>query len=302
MSKLNESAAEEGGGGHDGSGMLRWLLTYADMITLLMAFFIMMYAMSVLDLKKFHELARSVRSGFGGHVESLKPLGKASAAATRAPFSLPLTGGKSLIGIGDHVRADLGKAGLLQKVHITTQSDKLVIRMMADDLFFDRGSADLRHDVRVILNAVASAVRDIPTDIRVEGHTCDLPINTPQFPSNWELSAARAINCVVYLSKNCDISPSRLSAVGYADTRPLVPNNCEANRRKNRRVDLFIVSTEEPVSSPLASSRSLSQPPPVAAGGNRGTSREFPSPYVGAPPTRVQRTEEVRAGAPRVAQ
>ncbi len=296
MSKSKESAAEDGGGGHDGGGMLRWLLTYADMITLLMAFFIMMYAMSVLDLKKFQELAVSVRSGFGVDVKELKPAGKTPGGATPAPLSLPFTSGKSLITIGAHVRADIKKAGLLQKVRITSQDDKLIIRMMADGLFFDRGSADLRRDVRVILNAVASAVRDIPTDIRVEGHTCDLPISTPRFPSNWELSAARAINCVVYLAKNCRISPRRLSAVGYADTRPLVPNTCEANRKKNRRVDLFIVSTQDVAPSPRAAPSSHSQPPVAVGAGPR----EFVSPAAGIPPGRSQRLEEVRSGAARV--
>jgi len=303
VSKPRGSNAEDGGGGHDGEGMLRWLLTYADMITLLMAFFIMMYAMSVLDLKKFQELAISVRSGFGGDVEGVKLGGKASAVASSKLLPLPHTGGESLIAIGDHIRTDLKKANLLQKVNVTTQDDKLIIRMMADGLFFDRGSADLRHDVKVILHTVASAIRDIPTDIRVEGHTCDLPINTPQFPSNWELSAARAINCVVYLGKNCRISPRRLSAIGYADTRPLVPNTCEANRKKNRRVDLFIVSEEESALAPPSPVSRNSYSLHSSAGINacQEPSPELTRPATRARPEAPQHAEEVQPGADRIA-
>ena len=78
----------------------------------------------------------------------------------------------------------------------------------------------------------------------VEGHTCDLPINTPQFPSNWELSAARACAVMVFLIRQCEIAPEHISATGYGATRPRVPNTSEANRRRNRRVDIVIVPDE----------------------------------------------------------
>ena len=259
MSKRRRSARHADG---EDEGNERWLITYADMITLLMAFFIMMYAMSIVDLNKFHELAISVRGGFGGDVADMGLAGGTSGTGIVKPIAPPIAGGNSLVDISERIRANLRSAGLFDKVAVTNQGDALVISLMADGLFFDRGCADLRQDVRTILDTVAEVLKDMPNDIRIEGHTCDLPISTAEFPSNWELSAARAINCVVYLAKVWHISPERLAAIGYADTRPLAPNTSEANRAKNRRVDIIVVAEESPAArSAEAESVSEAAPP-----------------------------------------
>jgi chemotaxis protein MotB len=235
-----------GGGGHDGGGALRWLLTYADMITLLMAFFIMLYSMSILDLNKFRQVAISIRSGFGGleHGQGRSILG------TTAQF-----GTKPSPVIGDTVGVPWQVVKKVQKLmkgndeigrSITLRADErgLIVSIATDKIVFSRGSAELSPEARRIISAVGKVLKDIPNYIRVEGHTCDLPIRSDRYPSNWELSAMRATTVVRYLIDELGFEPGRLCAVGYADTRNLVPNTSERNRAINRRVDIVVLKTD----------------------------------------------------------
>jgi len=228
----------------------RWLITYADMITLLMAFFIMMYSMSVVDLKKFEALSDATRHVFGGKV--VGPTAKASASAGL------LDGGSSLMHgagslAGNHaslvndIRGELDRRlsdGLRKNVVVTHAAGLVTISMKADTVVFPVGEARLTTEVRQILDAIGPPLRDSVAPMLVEGHTCDIPINTARFPSNWELSAMRAANVMVYLIRNHGIDPDHVSAVGYADTRPIVPNDSEANRTRNRRVDIVVLTED----------------------------------------------------------
>jgi len=235
----------DGGGGHDNAGSMRWLLTYADMITLLMAFFIMMYSMSVLNLAKFQEVAFSIRSGFGGPLEGgpgmlTFPQRKDSItpnindiAESSGPGAIP--------GVAKEISEYVKQQGLGGVVRMRVEQRGLVVSLVTDEVLFDLGRAELRPRAKGILSKVADVVRDIPNDIAVEGHTCDLPIRTAQFPSNWELSTTRATMVVRFLIEQKGIPPRRTSAAGYADSRPLVPNDSEAHRVLNRRVDIVIL-------------------------------------------------------------
>lgn len=231
-----------GGGGHDGGGSLRWLLTYADMITLLMAFFIMLYSMSILNLKKFHEVAVSIRSGFNG---------------------IAIGQGRSILGQSGQMSInpspiDLGSMGLTQRaarqihelvvsaqykdiVRVRQDERGLIISMLSDKVLFPKGKTEFNPESTKVLDKVIAILSSMPNDIRVEGHTCDLPVRSDKYPTNWELSSARASRVVRYMIEN-GIPAVRLSAAGYADKRPLpgFPNNCEANRAVNRRVDIVI--------------------------------------------------------------
>lgn len=234
----------------------RWLITYADMITLLMAFFIMMYAMSVVNKGKFAALAVSVRTGFGGPIAGALPefLQIIEASASK-PGMLPPDDYELLTAASKFIRRSLGPTAvadfpgrksarktqsLSEQVTVVARDRDLVVRVAAGPVTFPRGSAELTPAARRIVDAVARLVARLPNHIRIEGHTCNLPIHTARFPSNWELSAQRAINVLTYLVRH-GIEPSRLSAVGFADTVPLVPNIDEAHRRKNRRVDIVII-------------------------------------------------------------
>ncbi|MGB9587784.1 MAG: OmpA/MotB family protein [Armatimonadota bacterium] len=248
MGRRSRSTEHEGGGGggHDGGGALRWLLTYADMITLLMAFFIMLYSMSILDLNKFRQVAISIRSGFGGleHGQGRSILGTSGQFSVRPS---PMIGDS--VGVPwqtiKSMQKLVKKEGLEQTVTLRADERGLIVSIATDKVLFARGSAELSPDAKHIISVVAKLLKDLPNHVRIEGHTCDLPIRSGKFPSNWELSALRATTVVRYLIEQLGFSPERLSAAGYADTRSLVPNTNERNRAINRRVDIVILRTDE---------------------------------------------------------
>ncbi|NSW54870.1 MAG: flagellar motor protein MotB [Armatimonadetes bacterium] len=243
----------------------RWLVTYADMITLLMAFFIMMYAMSIVNLGKFNELAVSVRSGFGGSSPGLRSASIGfEARRGQVPVQLPLNAFDVMSAIAGAIESNLSDREM-KDLDFVSEDGMAKVRVRADDVLFARGSADLTPRAIRTLSAVADAVRDLPYDLRIEGHTCDLPITTGKFASNWELSAQRAINVVMFLIRQKDIPPSSLSAAGYADTSPVVPNTDEKNRRRNRRIDIVLLPPGGPSSATRATRARLKPVTPSIA-------------------------------------
>jgi len=252
-----------GGGGHAAGSMERWLLTYADMITLLMAFFIMMYSMSVLNQEKFKQAAESLRTEFGPK----KP------TAAQGAGLLPGAGNEESPQLEQDVQSvedrlqDYVKKNNLEELIRTSHRDRsLVISVASDNLLFARGEAELRPPALAILDKVAGLLQRIPNAITVEGHTCDLPISTQRFPSNWELSAARACSVVRYLAEEKGLDPNRLAATGYGASRPVAPNDSEDGRVRNRRVDLVILSHGAPDSSVSPEGE---QAPPASDEGGR---------------------------------
>lgn len=236
-----------GGEGSAGGGHERWLLTYADMITLLMAFFIMMYSMSVLNREKFAKAAAGLRAQFGP--QKWRFSSGAGAGAADAP-SRAISQRKKAVEPQMTLESvqqqleDYIKANELEMVVMTEQETRgLVISMVSDNLLFDKGKAELRLQALELLDQIAGLLEQIPNPVSVEGHTCDIPISTSRFPSNWELSAARACSVIRYLIDEHGIAPRRLSAAGFADTRPVVPNTSPEARARNRRVDIVILAT-----------------------------------------------------------
>jgi chemotaxis protein MotB len=260
---------KKGRGGHGGGehgNDERWLLTYADMMTLLVAFFIMMYAMSIMNVQKFQQLAISVRSGFGG-----SPM---TGAASIIQSGNGKSGAPSIITNSWHdnhqtvtpdpdinamqhdmrVRADahrLDKAQQIMQAYIKdhklenvmqVKRDErgLIVTVMTDKMLFSRGDADLRPAEMGLLAKVAQVLNTVPNQVKVEGHTDNLPIHTPRFPSNWELSTDRATTVLRYFESQ-HVASNRLEASGYADQHPIVPNDTEQHRGINRRVEVVIL-------------------------------------------------------------
>lgn len=222
----------------------RWLLTYADLITLLAAFFIVMYSMSQIDAKKFGEMS-----------EALNGLLRGGKSILKYDKAMPSTSGDGLLKLGNLtvVRKQLverfqslDKEKVLQ-TEITERG--LVIHIMESALF-NEGSADLEDKAVEILDLVASRIAGLPNHIRIEGHTDDRTINTLRYPSNWELSAARATEVVRYLIDNHNIPSDKISALGYGQFRPVKPNTSIENRAINRRVDVLILTMELTMKEP----------------------------------------------------
>lgn len=248
-----------GGGEHENSE--RWLLTYADMITLLTAFFIMLYAMSVMNQTKFQQLAISVRSGFGGNLtnqgKTLTPgggttPGRPSLIVNNSPpketpiFPVPPKSKEekrdiqALDSAYSVMRAYIIKHKLQDVMQVVRNERGVVVTVMTDKTLFALGQADLRPEERGLLDKVAEVVNTVPNQVRIEGHTDNLPIHTARFPSNWELSVMRATTVLRYFESR-RVPSGRLEASGHADQRPLVPNDSAANQARNRRVEIVIL-------------------------------------------------------------
>jgi len=246
----------------------RWLITYADMITLLMAFFIMMYAMSVVDLQKFEALSHAMGHVFGGEAQS--GFGEAASQDLLEDGQSVMSGIGAALGnqaslvneIRRSIRENLPQP-LRDNVEVVHTGGEVTIRMKADEITFPAGEAELTRQSRRILEVIGPSLSG--SQVLVQGHTCDLPISTVRFPSNWELSAQRAANVMVYLVRHAGLEPDRISAAGFADTRPLVANTGEANRARNRRVDIVLLSEDQLRGS--ASRRAADQD----AGGREGS-------------------------------
>lgn len=221
---------------HDKENSERWLLTYADLITLLMAFFMVLYAMSQMDLKRFKKLGGSLSAAF--HTTSG---GGVLGAATGKVLG---TGSGSVEPEFQRVAAEIEKYRTTQNiraaVRITFDERGMVIRL-DENLLFPPGSASLTPPAKRVLDRLAEILRRQPNHLRIEGHTDDTPIHTDRYPSNWQLSTDRATNVIVYWVGRGTLPPERLSAAGYGQYRPVVPNDTPAHRALNRRVEVVLL-------------------------------------------------------------
>lgn len=239
----------------------RWLVSYADFITLLFAFFVVMYSISSVNEAKYKLFSDSIRFALA------LPSPQASPIASQEPTASQLSGTKQQTVylnkvLVDKRTAQLGEQqrkiedrmkrlahGLSQvmaqmigqnNVRINLSKRGVVVDISASTLF-DTGEAVLHGDSLDVLRSVAEVLSKEDMPVEVEGHTDDIPISTPQFPSNWELSSVRA-SSVARILMNNGVPEKRLSVVGLASNQPLVPNNGAENRAKNRRVTITIAS------------------------------------------------------------
>ncbi len=260
MGRLAAARGRSGGGGaHDGGGSMRWLLTYADMITLLMAFFIMLYSMSILNLSRFQQVAVSIKSGFGGAVpgQGMSVLGATGQFGVQPSPIAGDTAGVPYSSIRK-LQEGLARTSPESKAQMLTDERGLVVRLPSDTLLFEPGSATMRPAAAQVLAEVAEALREVPNDIRIEGHTCSLPTRSQRYPTNWELSTSRATEVVRYLITRERISPRRLSAAGYADQHPVARNSTAAGRAANRRVEIVLLRPNPMHGTPAETGESMS--------------------------------------------
>jgi chemotaxis protein MotB len=220
----------------------RWLVSYADFMTLLFAFFATMYAISSVDARKLTQMASALQVAFDSNAHTRADLAKAGRGV------LPEQG-SHLIPIAPmppsevmaRVSRDLQMEILSNRVELTEDRRGLVLSIPEAGTFAI-GSDELSPLAQDLVASIASSVTDLPNQIRVEGHTDDVPIHTARFRSNWELSTARAGRVVELLIDRGRITPARLGAAGYGEFRPRVPNESSAARASNRRVDLVILN------------------------------------------------------------
>ena len=267
--------------GEEGPSSERWLLTYSDMITLLMVLFIVLFAMGQTDIRKFNAFKDSFHPI--GQTEDVTPPGgpgvlsqpSAIAISEQNPFAKinpaaaassgkQQTGqqsagkqsqGSAQAGAAAHAEqvalADaafrmeqaLAKKGLAQEVSFNIDQRGLVVSILTDKILFPLDSAQLQPEGTEIIDALAPVLALLPNQIDVEGDTDNQPIRGGPYPNNWALSAARAVAVVEDLIGFHEINPDRLQATGNSDTRPVVPNNTPEHQAENRRVQIVVFST-----------------------------------------------------------
>jgi len=241
-----------------------WAIPYADLMTLLLAFFVVMYAISSVNEGKYQHMAQALSLAFGGSANAVKPiateigttplthsaLSRPSIINIQQPQTTPSHAKKpnkkdhsqQLIHISQRLENAL--APLLRKGLISIWRDERWIEVeINSDILFATGSAVLDKDARSILGRVAAVLRDEPNQVRVEGHTDNVPIATAVYPSNWELSAARAAS-VVHLFADHGLQPQRLAMLGYGEFHPRADNAQFQGRNRNRRVAVIVLADD----------------------------------------------------------
>ena len=231
----------------------RWLVSYADFITLLFAFFVVMFSVSQVDSKKAGRFTESFKEALqweglpGGH--GILP-DKRPGDSPLKPLTTPLDKGASSPRAteGEKMRKAFErrakKTPALAGLQIVDMHGELIIRL-PERLMFDLGDARLRDEGKAAIGEIADEVAPRELNIRIEGHTDPAPIRTYQFPSNWELSTARATAVVRSLIDTTKITPDRISAAGYAEFHPIATNDTPEGRAQNRRVDLVLVTPHQ---------------------------------------------------------
>lgn len=245
-----------------------WVIPYADMLTLLMALFLVLFAVGRTDIEKFKKLAESFRQEFGnGGTAEIVSVGTGSTGDT------PIQGGDGVLdnpaitptqtqiesaiemaqknaaenavselnGVREQIQAVADAQGLGDKIAFRFEGRGLVVTVLDDSVLFEPGQATLQPPGLAILDLVTASLMALPNDIAIEGHTDSRPISTSRYPSNWELSTARATSVLRYMLLQ-GFDPARISASGYADTRPVADNATPEGQSANRRVEIVIVS------------------------------------------------------------
>ncbi len=228
----------------------RWLLSYADFVTLLLAVFIVLFAFSRVQKRSIHAVAEGISSGFEKLGIESSPVNPASfkepvvappkPAAASAP--LPFNSAE----LKTQLEGVLGDAIGKHEIVVQQTSEGLIISLR-DFGFFNSGEATLMPGAAVQIERTAQVLMQHNLDIRVEGHSDDQPIHTDLFRSNWELSTARAMSVLTLLLDDAGFPPSKVSVAGYGPYRPVADNATPEGRRMNRRVDLVIVEPKRPV-------------------------------------------------------
>lgn len=257
----------------------RWLVTYADMVTLLMVLFIVMFAMSQVDQKKFNALKSGLAAGFGQSTSvldgsssileepgtsiaapvapdplaaDLPPKQQAAVAATVAKYdklrserkqATAATEADRLTGVRKRLMAALAKKGLADDVRATVDERGLVVSLTSRHIVFEPNVADLSARGRDVVDTLAPVLRDLHEPLSIDGHTNQVKVRPKYFATDWELSAARAVRVLRYLNEAHRIPNSRMTATAFGHERPMIDPSKPGSQRINKRVDIVVEST-----------------------------------------------------------
>ena len=237
-----KSSSEEEGGAPS------WMVTYGDLMSLLLTFFVLIVSFSSVQDVEFQKAMGSLKAHLGVlrfRPSTIEP--SAMKIQSLRGFRLTKTPDKELAELLKHAQEnELGDS-----IQVEVNKDGIMIRLM-DGILFHSGQADLKTSVYSLLAKIGEFAKKWPNRMRVEGHTDNVPIDTAEFPSNWELSAMRAIRIIHFFEKVSGVNPEKLYYLGYGENKPLVPNTTSENRAKNRRVEIYLERGEYKEGPPLS--------------------------------------------------
>lgn len=233
------------------SGAPKWMVTFSDLFMLVLVFFILLFSMSQIDLVKFKAVAESFKQV---NVLDYNPSAVPFEHPTDFSINTESTNNQddvaeneeevqknedSLEEVLVEVQTFLAENDL-EDVVVANRTERGIVLVLEEKVLYETAEARILPIAHPFLDKVGTLLTKIPNLVKIEGHTDNRPISTEKFPSNWELSAARASSVIRYLVDSHDLDPERFIAVGYGDTRPIVDNNSNANYQKNRRVEIVI--------------------------------------------------------------
>jgi len=252
MSKRNRRSLPED---DPPEGAPEWLTTYSDMVTLLLTFFVLLFSMASVDSKKFQEVAFSLRSAFmnisngelfyynnGEDIISILDDNMPEDSEEENAVNNDKGGSGETDQISEfkeQVEQLISEMDLSEYVQVVDNKNNLTLRMDSV-ILFDLGKADIKESGKEAIRKIAELMKQLDSEVIVQGHTDNLPIKTSLYPTNWELSTKRATNVVLFLINECSLDPTKLTATGNGEYKPIAPNDTEANRQKNRRIDIVI--------------------------------------------------------------
>lgn len=260
----------------------RWLVSYADFITLLFAFFVVMYSISNVNVGKYRVLSDSVSTAFSAQSNSPFPVGaELGISVQRAPIAIGLQGQVGLVSMKETAaELDSRLKQWVKKGMIAVKGNEKWLEIeIKSNLLFGSGDATLSTEASDVLAELIDVIKPTNKPLYVSGYTDNVPISSNRYPTNWELSTARASSVVRLFAQN-GINPQRMGAIGYGEFRPVAANDTEEDRQKNRRVVIRVMTGEDV----------FSDTGPFADNEVDATVPEFAEPV-----TRLQAAEPVRS-------
>ena len=227
----------------------RWLVSYADFITLLFAFFVVMYSISAVNEGKFRTVSESIKAALrpvANQPVSTMAFNIGQSRPSMAQPAIPTSKREAIRHLRELVKA-MQTGPQFAVVHLAEKENGDIVITIPDQLLFNSGEATIRQEALPFLKGLSAAMLELDRHVRIEGHTDNVPIRTAQFPSNWDLSAARAVIVVRVLGELYGVPTGHLTAVGHADTRPVTANLSPEQRAKNRRVEVVILEKAPPM-------------------------------------------------------
>lgn len=223
-----------------------WLATYADTITLVLTFFVLLYSYSSIDSVKFKALTSSLQSVLSGQNNS-------SILPYNYDGEVPIVGPAQEMGTQQRdAQEDMYKrvkgfidANNLEETVKIKKDTRGIVMELKDSILFDIGKAQIKEPSKPVLDKIADLINSLPNEVIVEGHTDNVPIHNYEFASNWELSTQRAVNVLKYFVQTKGLEPKKFQAAGYGEYRPIAPNDSYVNKAKNRRVNILISASEK---------------------------------------------------------